>query len=402
MKKKVCKWLDSNEWGAVHFEENQVTACCNRSVPLITDVDDFSKVSVQELIKARKELLNGINDGSRKECAGCNLLKEKEENLIDLEKINALILLPFTTCNFRCSYCYLSKEQLSAKLNKNMRILPTIKNLYDNNFLTDNFLLCVGGGEPLLLEDIKDTIEFMNSNLKSSSFKLLSNSSLKNKAELLAQNIKDYKNVCKILYTSIDAGSEKTFKAVRNSKLFKQVVSNLHLYAESNTFDKITLKYIFMNNDINWKDQDLYGFANLLKEIKSKTASKLSVVLDVDITGRRINNDHLPDEQIRVIGKLYYYIHNILDIEIQWIGARLSDRSKEGLQDISKIKKFAFNYDSFDKSLAELIYLIFLLLPPFDLLRKKISSFFFSQYTLKNHNIITILGIKIKRRIKCQ
>ena len=104
---KVCNWLDSNQWGSLHMLDNRVYACCVRSVPLIVDKSiDYSKIKLEELQKAREALFQGINDGSRKECEGCNYLIEKEKNEIDIGEMENLLIGPITTCNLRCNYCY--------------------------------------------------------------------------------------------------------------------------------------------------------------------------------------------------------------------------------------------------------------------------------------------------------
>lgn len=111
MKKKVCNWLDSNQFGGLHVIDNQIQACPVRGVTLIDNVK-LNEVGVDEIQQKRKELFEKINCGNSKICEGCSFLVEKEEEDIDIGKIDTLVLHPYTTCNLHCSYCVISSKTL--------------------------------------------------------------------------------------------------------------------------------------------------------------------------------------------------------------------------------------------------------------------------------------------------
>jgi len=360
-KMKICKWLDSNEWGALHFENGIVSACCTRPTPLLTKNIDYSTLTLEELQNARKAFFDGINDGSRSDCDGCGLLIEKDENSIRMDKINALILLPFTTCNLRCNYCYLSHEELGKKLElEKTKILPIIQNLHEIGFLSENFALVLGGGEPTLLKDIDETLQFMENNFQNPYFKLLSNSSIQHKVLEISQKLQKINNVFKVLYTSIDCGNAETFAKMKGQDLFYDVVNNIYKYAISNVFNEIQLKYIILEDESNTSDGNIFGFGNVCKLISDNNLSKTSIVIDADVRNNRISHTPINSQMLNAAGKLYYIVHHLLNLQVEWLGGRLSDRSDVGLKDIERIKEFAASYKDMPKSPKEEYYLNFL------------------------------------------
>lgn len=148
MKKKVCKWLNSKKWGAIHIVNDNIYACAPRNVELGIYIDKgFQNVAVDEILTSRKKLYEEINNGSRHDCDGCSYLEERDESEILVDKIEGLILHPYNTCNLRCNYCFLSSEKLSEKLGNNKAyVLPVLKHFYEGGLLKPSYSLSMGGG----------------------------------------------------------------------------------------------------------------------------------------------------------------------------------------------------------------------------------------------------------------
>lgn len=373
---KTCLWLDSNIWGGLHIINDKIYACCPRSVPLLVDDDlDLKKISGDDIQTARKQLQQGINDGSRKECDGCKYLIEKNLSDIDIGPITSLVLHPHTTCNLRCCYCVLSEEKLGAKLtDENARILPIIKNLKESGFLKENYELSLGGGEPMLIKDLKDIMAF----IKTGHFTLISNSSVSAKCDDVIEALNAYPEISKTLITSVDAGTRETFKKIRQRDLYYETYANILKYIQHKVFSQIILKYIFLDSYANSSDEDIFGFCRAVNMIAAKNSAETYVIIDADIRNAKDNpdkyyKDEINDEAenyeykpadekiITAAGKMYYALHYLCGVEVKFIGGRFNpDSSDVGAQDIERIKAFAADYQHTPKT-AEETYLLALL-----------------------------------------
>lgn len=407
-KKKICTWFDANQVGAIRFEHNTVWACCYRSIPLISNIMDFSKISVSEIIQKRNELYEGINNQTRHECDGCQNLCMKNEAEINLNKINSLILLPFTTCNLRCKYCYLSKEQLGSKMQVH-KVLPIIENLKKQNFLTDNFELCLGGGEPLLLDDLPETAQYMQKNFVNSTFKIMSNFTISSKVNELINTLKDLKGICRKTYTSIDCGTPESYKKIRGSNLFYTLIDNLYNAASSGAFDIIELKYLLLEDGSNLSDEDIFGFLDIVKFISKNSKATIWVTIDADYGENRIDADEnkkdsltnkpISDEMLNAAAKIYYVVTNYLNATIWWSGGRITDATAQGKKDINRIISAGNEYINKPKTNSETFYLSrYCNVTQQNQPAAKNANKLFSIVNEERHKVITILGLKIKFR----
>lgn len=395
MKQKVCKWLDSNEWGAIRFEFNKIFACCSAGIELIPE-KAYKNLTYDDIITSRKNLFKDINDGKNSICQNCAMLKNVDENQIDIGKIRTLIYLPYTTCNFRCQYCYLPKEQLAEKLDfDKANILPVIQNLKNIDVLTDDFELILGGGEPMLIKDIPEIVNFLSKNFKKPILKFLSNSSFIPDKEIFFNTMKNSKNITRKLYTSIDAGTPETYAKLRGNDCYKKVINNLMEFAKNNIYDEITLKFILMEDNCNLSDKDVFGFGLLCKKVSELNPNITNVCIDADFRDNKINADHISEKMLEAAGKIYYIVTKLLNLEVVWLGNRLCGTSKAALDDINSIKQYAENYSKMQKNKEEIRYLQNFKTKKLSLLQK-----FFSIRNEGNHKVIRILGFKIKIKRK--
>ena len=149
MKKRTCKYLDTNMWGVMQITPEYISPCCMGAESLYKDKNlDINKISIDEYMQKRKDFAELINQG--KVCKGCELIVEKDEECVDIGKVSYINLALFSTCNLRCKYCYWTKEQLSAKLDESKTyILPFVKKLVEHDALKEDARLGLWGGEPL-------------------------------------------------------------------------------------------------------------------------------------------------------------------------------------------------------------------------------------------------------------
>ena len=353
MKLKVCKWIDSNIWGGLLLIDGEhCFACCIK--PNFNIFDDnrrikFKDINVIELQEARKKLLKDLNNDIRHECDNCEFLVEKEEEDINVGPLSYLSIANFKTCNLRCKYCYYTHEELGEKLlEDDAYILPILKNFYNNGAIKkDGFCLAVAGGEPLLIKDLVECVNFMSENMTNSILNLQSNSTITSRVKEIVYGLKNTDGVYKFLYTSIDAGTEENYTKIRGNNLYKNLIENLVMYAENSIFNEIDLKYILLEDDEqkinNLSEEDVIGFCNIVKLIKIKNKNKTIVTLDKDL---RTNGNEISDKMLEAAGKIYYICKELLKVDVNFIGGGLVENSKVEIENIEKIKV----YSNFDKS----------------------------------------------------
>ena len=347
--KKVCYWLDSNQAGIIPMRDNHIYACCTRAVPILVD----------DIQKNRIKLYKDINSGKAPQCEGCDCLIKKPAKKIDIGKISYLIYHPHTTCNLQCCYCFFQKNEQYAKLDpRTADLYAAVKNFHKIGLFKENIQLELGGGEPLLLNNIDKTYEFMAENYPKGGIVLVSNYALSKRVDTIIPVFKQRK-IKTVLKTSIDCGTRETYAKIRNRDVFEDVVNNITRSAKEGIFDAIYLKYILLEDGSNTSDKDIYGFIDICRQVAAQNPYKTSVIIDADM--RAISEDgneyfktkegefttfkpHLiKDDMLRAAGMIYKAVTDDLGLDVIWTGDRLSAVSKEGLEDIERIKEYANN-----------------------------------------------------------
>ena len=358
--KKVCYWLDSNQAGIIPMRENHIYACCTRAIPILVDKKyNYDELTYDDIQKNRIKLYKDINNGKAPQCEGCDCLIKKPAKKIDIGKISYLIYHPHTTCNLQCCYCFFQKNEQYAKLDpRTVDLYAAVHNFHKIGLFKDDIQLELGGGEPLLLNNIDKTYEFMAENYPKGGIVLVSNYALSNRVDKIIPVFKQRK-IKTVLKTSIDCGTRETYAKIRNRDVFEDVVNNIIRSAKEGIFDTIYLKYILLEDGSNTSDKDIYGFIELCRQVAAQNKNKTAIIIDADM--RAISEDgdeyfktkegefttfkpHLiKDDMLRAAGIIYQAVTDDLGLDVIWTGDRLSAVSKEGLEDIERIKEFAKN-----------------------------------------------------------
>lgn len=372
MKRKICYWLDSNETGIIPMREGRIYACCTRAVPILIDKQYYyDELSLNDIQKNRIALYEAINNGTAPQCEGCSCLVEKEEKDIDIGKIGYLIYHPHTTCNLKCRYCFFQKNEQLVKLDHHLvDLYAAVKNFHEIGLLKADFSLEIGGGEPLLMDNIDKTIKFLEENYPKSTFVLVSNYTLSSKVDMLLDILKDRK-IKTILKTSVDCGTKESYKDIRQYDGFDQMKNNLIRSAKAGIFDTIYLKYILMEDKSNTNTKNVKGFINLVNEIKNINSNETKIIIDADMLAFTEGNDYFKTNEnseytkfkpkrikndMMKAAKYIYKKSKQLKITIEWTGDRLSGNTQEGLKDIKKIEKLHRNYKKFFQKLFNKIF----------------------------------------------
>lgn len=245
---------------SIFFGPNEIIGCCKRFFYKgkmkgdIVLMPNSSDITLNTILDRKKEVEDLINIDKFEECEGCPYLQRFEK--IDNEKVKYISLENFTYCNMRCTYCspkYYGGKEPSYDTDS------IISDLIDGDYL-ENTHIVWGGGEPTL----KPKFDIITKNLLDSDnvskVRVLSNS-LK-----FSENLNDIVSNEKIrIVTSIDAGTQSTFKEIRGKGQIRKVLDNLKTYTKSiHSQENLTIKYILTED--NYFSNELDEFVKLIKE----------------------------------------------------------------------------------------------------------------------------------------
>lgn len=382
MKKKICYWLNSKQQGTLIIRPNgRIEACCTRCITLFPENTDFLNLHYRDIENKRIELFESINNNTAPQCRGCECIEDLDENCIDIGKIGVLIYHPHYTCNLKCCYCGLAQAGYTKQNFDKDKYNPlnTIKHAHKLDLLQDAFFFEFGGGEPLLLKNIPETIDFISQYYPQASVLFVSNFTLESKVNDLIQVLKNRK-IKSILKTSIDCGTRKTYHKIRNKDYFDTVRKNLLNAAKAGAFDDIMLKYIFLEDGSNASKVDIEGFNKLIEEVKKNNPNQTTIVLDADqgpIFDANFQENPLNKLVIQAAAKIYFECVCKLGVNVIWQGIRITDKTPTGREYITKIQELS-------KEMDQLTFL----------------QKFFSVRNEGKHKVVRIFGIKMKFKRK--
>jgi len=192
-----------------------------------------------------------------------------------------------TNCNYLCPKCsHLCLNE--SKNNKYDQIVASefIKYFWDNHkrlgikINYSRFVVSIAIGEPTLLPDFKNFLDFINSKEEIAPL-LLSNASIYSEpwAETLQNNVKSE------MLVDISAGTVETYKKIKGVVCFDKVLDNLVRYKSMsiNPDYCIRLKYTFYDG-INDNFDDVNGFLKIAKKLKCRVEFSTDVFGDKKIT----------------------------------------------------------------------------------------------------------------------
>jgi wyosine [tRNA(Phe)-imidazoG37] synthetase (radical SAM superfamily) len=216
-------------------------------------------ITKQMVMQKRQELHTKLNDpDSDIVCKRCSQVIEqtREQRFNEIGHVN---VAHFTYCNLRCDYCsYTKANDFRAPLYDPLPLLQQFK-------LSDRARDCwvdLNGGEPTLLPNLKDYIDYFRS--INAFISMFTNGVIFSPA--IHNGLVDGTiNQCIV---SLDAGTPETFRMLKRRDSFDEVTNTLRRYAvaANNGKGKLIVKYVFC--PMNSWNQDIQRFPSLMKAIR--------------------------------------------------------------------------------------------------------------------------------------
>ncbi|NDY56119.1 radical SAM protein [Desulfovibrio sulfodismutans] len=214
----------------VYFRPTGLSLCC--WMPDLVEVTKGPEESLERLDAIRKHIIAGIADGSNKFCASCPDL-QWNSGKPTTKKYDWLNIDYSVKCNMNCSYCIVKHEFKACLYNAR----AIVEHILDNDYLEPKFNYCWGGnGEPTLNPDFGHLMERLLP--RDSEGRVYTNATLY--SEHIASALR--RNKMEIV-VSVDAGTAKTFKAIRGRDRFKSIWANIARYLKDNA-NRVIVKYI--------------------------------------------------------------------------------------------------------------------------------------------------------------
>lgn len=171
---------------------------------------------------------------------GGSLLVEKNNNIE--QKLSAPLKISMNItkkCNLRCKQCFSD----SGEMKDNELTTKEIFNLFDDMHSYGTFFICIGGGEPLIRDDILDILQYGKS--KQLSISIVSN------GLLLTKELINELNKCDLdtIWISLE-GLEKNHDFLRGRGTYQKAISALLLlkkYSNSKTAIRVSLSKYNIN-----------------------------------------------------------------------------------------------------------------------------------------------------------
>ncbi len=286
---------------SIFFAPEEIRTCCKRFFYKGKMKGDVSlikgeNINLKKILDRKKEIHTEINRNEFEDCKGCPFLEFKDWGEIETEKIEYISLEYHSICNMRCIYC-------SDLYNGGKKAVYDYQSILNELFKKNLYKLRTvawGGGEPTLDKNFDNLLEKIVSNAPNSVIRIFTN------ATKFSHKLADLLKTKKIyIITSIDAGTDKTFKEIRKNSKFDTVFENLKRYASISP-ENIIIKYIILEENNNL-DEILY-FVKKIKEYKLENCN-----FQISFNFKK---DFIDENSLFSISALYGYL---LKAKCKWI-----------------------------------------------------------------------------------
>ena len=247
-----CDWAEHG----INFQYDEIKTCCmcfheggfQPPIPYL----NTTNFDIKKYFKSKKNIRKLHRSGKiHKYCKGCMNLKEgfwdKDDYISHINFDNS------TYCSSNCCYCFTHEKKEEYNSKPPIPILPIVKELMAKKQLLPKGEVMFGGGEPTENPEFEELLTLLM-NKGFPYFKIHSSGIKYSKAieRCLNEDKAD-------LIISVDAGTEETYKKIKNITAFEKVWENLQKYSQKQNQNKtqVKAKYLIVPgyND-NQKDID--------------------------------------------------------------------------------------------------------------------------------------------------
>jgi glycosyltransferase involved in cell wall biosynthesis/organic radical activating enzyme len=272
---------------SLFLRPDQVRTCCKRFFVdgemrgdvVLFDVQGEANhpIATRSILSAKRDLYQKINSGESTPCDSCPFLEFREWPPLNELEIKYLSLEHHSVCNLHCTYC--SEDYYGGRI-VSYDLKETLNMLLKGGYMNNCNLVVWGGGEPTLGNDFDNLLKKISDEIPHAQQRILTNSVKSSQMinDLLRQNKAQ-------IVTSIDAGTEETFKQVRGRAKLSQVCNNLVGYSQTNNH-RVTIKYIFTEG--NESLDEVIKFIELIKQF---SLTKCNFQISGDFKKESIDTD---------------------------------------------------------------------------------------------------------------
>ena len=251
---------------SLYLAPSEVRTCCKRffvngerrgDVVLqgVSTLRD-SSLNLKEILKAKMRLIRALNQGDECACEGCPYSSFRQWGDRIPGPINYLSMEHHSVCNLRCSYC---DDTYYGGARPSYDVEQTVSDLVRSELISEDTLVVWGGGEPVIDSQSDRMVQILSERSKKVRHRFLTNATRYSSvvANLMSSGQAQ-------IVTSVDAGSEETFKVVRGRPGLAKVLENLKRYSDASEVGSLTVKYIL--TDANHSPDELRSFVELVDQ----------------------------------------------------------------------------------------------------------------------------------------
>jgi glycosyltransferase involved in cell wall biosynthesis len=233
---------------SVFLRADEVRTCCKRFFVdgemrgdiVLLDKPEARQFSAEAILAAKRALHDKINRGEPSGCEGCPFLELKAWDSLERLSVKYLSLEHHSVCNLQCAYC---SEDYYGGARARYDVGALVGEFGAAGALDACEGIVWGGGEPTIdaaFTPLALSLEQRAPNVRQ---RILTNAVAKNETvEALLRRGRA------VAVTSVDAGTEAVFEAVRGKPRLSRVLANLRRMAEARAAN-VTVKYIFTDGN---------------------------------------------------------------------------------------------------------------------------------------------------------
>ena len=277
----------------IHFHQHFVSSCCTNVDGLILGLGK-NNISGDEIKEKYNDFINKLKDGKEPEiCKNCYAL-EKNFDLSEIKeiKLKTFYVSNWLHCNANCIYCVhkaLKDENNpvteNVKYSETYSVMPILQNLKKDNLIAKHPVVFITGGEPALLKELPDIIDFFIE-MQAGFFQIYSSAVMF--SEAIDRLLKS--DILTELIISPDSGNRALYKEIKRVDKFDNVICNIKKYNSGivKPQSRVISKYICIK-DVNDNNESLKEWMDLMHSMGVN-----NIRIDVDYNYPDKHNSIIP------------------------------------------------------------------------------------------------------------